>query len=179
MSYTTWLNIKVVEHGLMTKEQVRKAFNDMCDEAGLNNEERDVETLSTAGEDNNYCSQETFVEKSAKYPEIILEGDVDGTSEESDNQQVIRIQNGRIEQIYMKKTFEPFTEILTLPERKFKDDFPYYDQGVANALTSLHDVSKSRKTPMNRCKTFKAKCLRGALKVAVEAVGLVLTMMQE
>lgn len=118
MGYRTWVTMEVKDSGTMTKEETRKAFTKMCEKADLMSEELNTEDLQTAGEDNNGCSLETFVQESKKYPELLLEGSVDGTSEDSEDQRKVRIRNGQIETVMAEITYEPFEKLLTAQEKR-------------------------------------------------------------
>lgn len=118
MGYRTWVTMEVKDSGTMTKEETRKAFTEMCEEAMLMSEELNPEDLQTAGEDNNNCSLETFVEESKKYPELLLEGSVDGTTEDSEDQRMVRIRDGQIETVMAEITYEPFEKLLTAQEKR-------------------------------------------------------------
>ncbi len=118
MGYRTWVTMEVKDSGTMTKEETRKAFTEMCEKADLMSEELNPEDLQTAGEDNNNCSLETFVEESKKYPELLLEGSVDGTTEDNDDQRMVRIRGGEIETVMAEITYEPFEKLLTAQEKR-------------------------------------------------------------
>lgn len=118
MGYRTWVTLEVKDSGTMTKEESKKAFKELCEKAELMGEELDLEDMQTAGEDNNGCSLDTFTEESKKYPELLLEGSVDGATEDSDDRRKVRIRGGQIETIMADITYEPFEKLLTAQEKR-------------------------------------------------------------
>jgi len=102
----------------MSKKEVEKAFNEICDEADLCAEERSVEDLQVSGEDNHDNALEAVEAKSKEFPELLFEASVDGTSEDSDDQRMVRIRNGETETVMADITFKPFKRILTKKEEE-------------------------------------------------------------
>lgn len=123
MGYRTWVTMEVKDSGTMTKKETRKAFKELCEKAELMSEELNLEDLQTAGEDNNGNSLDTFIEESKKYPELLLEGSVDGTTEDSEDQRKVRIRGGQIETVMVKLTYEPFEKLLTAQEKRNEKPF--------------------------------------------------------
>lgn len=123
MGYRTWVTLEVKDSGTMTKEESRKAFMELCEKAELMSEELNLEDLQTAGEDNNGNSLDTFTEESKKYPQLLLEGSVDGTTEDSEDLRKVRIRGGQIETVMVEHTYEPFEKLLTAQEKRNRKPF--------------------------------------------------------
>lgn len=152
MGYSTWMSVGVADKGRMSQEDAEKAFVEVCDYIDLDDEkyERCVKDLETAGSDNNGTSLKSLVEISRKYPELIFEGSIDGSSEDSSDLSVYRIQNGKIERIFADQTYAPFAEILTEAEAYAARRWPHRDREVGNILSALKTLSKDRTTPALR-----------------------------
>ena len=120
MGYRTWVTMEVKDHGTMTKEETKKAFEELCEKADLMCEERNLEDLQTSGEDNNLCSLSTFVEESKRYPQLLLEGSIDGAIEDSSDQRMVRIRDGQAETVMAEITYAPFETLLTDREKQLR-----------------------------------------------------------
>lgn len=123
MGYRTWVTLEVKDSGTMTKKQAQEAFKELCEKAELMSEELNLEDLQTAGEDNNGHSLDTFTEESKKYPQLLLEGSVDGATEDSDDRRKVRIRGGQIETVMADITYEPFEKLLTVQEKRNRKPF--------------------------------------------------------
>lgn len=116
MGYRTWVNIEVwdfdpaKEPNPETTE--RQAFTEVVDEELFGFEEYDDKYCQAAGEDNNGWAIDQLVKNSKRHPGLLLEGSIDGAAEDSNDQRLFRIRNGRIEVIEMETFYEPFTELL-------------------------------------------------------------------
>lgn len=183
MSYRTWMNVKVVDYGDMTPNEVGDAFTDVCDEMDLNLEERNIypkeNEFTTAGEDNNTQSFDSLVDVSKKYPKITFEGDIDGTSEESDNQSVFRVRNGVCERIFMEKNYKPFAKVLTEQETYVARRWPHRDREVGDILAALRTLSKNRATPALRKANPNRTTNKRLLGIAIAALEAVMEAAEE
>ena len=117
MSYRTWIDIKIIEQGPMTDEQVLDAFNDIANNINLQEQCDDSEKRHISGGDNNGCDYRELIKMSKRYPHLLFEGEIDGTKEESDDQSVFRIRNGKSERIFAQLFYAPFDELLTNKEK--------------------------------------------------------------
>lgn len=118
MSYTTFVNIRVLDHGTMTRKEAKEAFDELCEKADLCMEDSNLEDLETEFEDNNNNAIKSFTEESKRYPQLLLEGYIDGTTEDSDDQRMVRIRDGQIETVMAEITYEPFEKLLTAQEKR-------------------------------------------------------------
>lgn len=116
MSNRTWITLAVVAFGAMSREQAENAFKDICDNLDLIDTERNVKDLQVAGTDTGGSSLEACVTMSKQYPDLLFEGFVDGTVDDSDDQRKVRIRNGVIETVYADIVFKPFRKLLTESE---------------------------------------------------------------
>lgn len=114
MGYRTFVAIKVIQYG---PGQTEKDFKDILEQADPCM--FDFNELSQASfEDNNGNCLDEIVQLSANYPDMILEADIDGTSEVSDDQRTVRILNGEKEENSAEIIYPPFSEILTEEEKE-------------------------------------------------------------
>lgn len=118
MSYTTSVNIRVLDHGTMTREEAKEAFDELCEKADLCMEDRNLEDLETDFKDNHDNAIKFLTEESKRYPQLLLEGHIDGTIEDSDDQRKVRIRGGRNETVIAEIIYEPFEELLTAQEER-------------------------------------------------------------
>lgn len=93
-------------------------------------------------EDNNGNAIEILRKESVKYPGMVIEGTIDGTSEDSDDQRAIRISNGEMETVMATISFRPFANIL-LDKEKAADFQSHSAPKVREVLSrmSLIDVN--------------------------------------
>ncbi len=117
MSYTTWVNLQLIKNK-GNKEKAIQAFKKIVEEADPCFLEFDEKQGTAAFEDNNENALEEITEATSRYPDMLIDGDVDGTSEDFNDRRVIRIQNGKMEIHYGTVTYAPFEVLLTQEERK-------------------------------------------------------------
>lgn len=118
MGYRTWVNIEVKDFDpkdtKTTKEEAFEAIIDAAEPCQLS-----MYGDSCEFEDNNGNDIDIITEESKKYPGLLLEGDIDGTSEDRNDQRRFRIRNGMIEEVSMlEPVYPPFTTLLTDEEKK-------------------------------------------------------------
>lgn len=175
MGYSTWMSVGVADKGRMSQEDAEKAFVEVCDYIDLDDEkyERCVKDLETAGSDNNGTSLESLVEISRKYPELIFEGSIDGSLEDSSDLSVYRIQNGKMERIFADQTYAPFAEILTEAEAYAARRWPHRDREVGDILSALKTLlkdPKDRTTPALRKANPNHATNKRLLRIAIAAL---------
>lgn len=119
MGYRTFVNIQVIEFDT-TKENhsntTQEAFEKIINSAEPCSFERYEDEASF--EDNNGCTIDAIIEASKSEPGLLMEAAIDGTSEDSNDQRVIRIRNGETEEYSCKVIFEPFEVLVTDEEKK-------------------------------------------------------------
>lgn len=176
MGYETYIQISVIEQGSMTRKEAKKAFNDICEEIDICDEIRSVPDLQTEGNDNNGESFKSLVDASTQYPEMLFEGTIDGTREDSNDQRVFRIKNGKNEVIFMKTAYDPFTQILTKKETEFYTEHPGYNKDLINVLVALRKILADKSNPIHKHQDATARlqrrCVRSALDMVTTAIEL-------
>ena len=114
MGYRTFVTLKVVQYG---PGQEEKDFKDILEQADPCMLSYDEPGQATFEDNNGHCLDE-IVQLSANYPDMILEADIDGTSEDSNDQRTVRIRNGEKEENSAKIIYPPFYIILTEEEKE-------------------------------------------------------------
>lgn len=119
MGYRTYVSIKVVEFDT-TKENAsataKEAFNNIINKVDPCSLLLDEDEASF--EDNNGHAIDAIIETSKSEPGLLMEANIDGTSEDSNDQRTIRIRNGETEGYSCKVIFEPFEILVTDKEKK-------------------------------------------------------------
>ena len=120
MGYRTWCHLEIKDHEGMTREEAARAFMKIIDKAepcmlDLGKCEGGADYADF--DDNNNNTMEAIAKESRKYPGLLMEGSVDGASEDSDDQRKVRIRNGKTETVMADITYGPFTELLTEKEK--------------------------------------------------------------
>lgn len=119
MGYRTYVNIRVVEFDTAKENAsatAKEAFKDIINKAYPCNLFLDEEEASF--DDNNGNTVDAIIEASKTEPGLLMEADIDGTTEDRDDQRRIRIRNGETEKYSCKVIFEPFEILVTDKEKK-------------------------------------------------------------
>lgn len=119
MGYTTYIGLKVIEYDkkrYSSKEKAIVAFqmktmeSKPCD---LMLTDKGVEFT-----DNNGNTIDAIVKSTKELPGILIEGQIDGTIEDSSDLRAIRIKEGKKEEVSARIFFPPFKKLLTSFEKK-------------------------------------------------------------
>ena len=113
MGYRTFVSMSVVQYGQGQDEKDFKKLIENTDPCMMSYFDDGVQF-----EDNNGNTLEEIVKLSTEYPGMILEAEVDGTTESSDDLRTVRIHNGKEESNTAKIIYPPFQEIVTKDEKK-------------------------------------------------------------
>ena len=118
MGYRTFVNINVeaFDASVENASDARKVFRDIMEKAGCL--QYQINDDSAEFEDNNANTLDAIVELSKDHPGLILEGTIDGTSEDCYDNRAFRIRAGCIEEVQAQVTYPEFTTILTEEEKE-------------------------------------------------------------
>lgn len=109
MGYTTFVVINMIEHDCTTEKHASEEFQKLMKESQVLNYQ--IEDDSAEFEDNNGNTLQAIVDNSKNYPGILLQGTVDGTSEDSFDLRTFRIRGGELEEHRAVITYPPFQTI--------------------------------------------------------------------
>lgn len=121
MSYRTFVTLGVVEFDTTQKneapsaQEAMKALVEAADPSSCEYLEEDTEI---SFEDNWSKTLEHIVELSRRNPGLLLEAEVDGSYEDSDDRRNMRIRNGQTELYTAEVTYAHFKKLITAEEKE-------------------------------------------------------------
>lgn len=118
MGYQTYviINVEAFDASVEKTSDARKVFHDIMEKAGCL--QYQINDDSAEFEDNNANTLGAIVELSKDHPGLILQGTIDGTSEDRYDNRAFRIRAGSIEEVKAQVTYPEFTTILTDEEKE-------------------------------------------------------------
>lgn len=118
MGYHTFviINVEAFDASVENTSDARKVFHDIMEKAGCL--QYQINDDSAEFEDNNANTLGAIVELSKDHPGLILQGTIDGTSEDRYDNRAFRIRAGCIEEVQAQVTYPEFTTILTDEEKE-------------------------------------------------------------
>lgn len=138
MGYQTFviINVEAFDASVEKTSDAREVFRDIMEKAGCL--QYQINNDSAEFEDNNANILGAIVELSKDHPGLILEGTIDGTSEDRYDNRAFRIRAGCIEEVTAQVTYPEFTTILTDKEKeagmKKRSDSPKEGTGGKDLL---------------------------------------------
>ena len=120
MGYQTFVNINVeaFDASVEKASDASKVFRDIMEKAGCF--QYQINDNSAEFEDNNANTLGEIVNLSKDHPGLLLQGTIDGTSEDRYDNRAFRIRAGCIEEVQAQITYPEFTTILTNEEKEAK-----------------------------------------------------------
>ena len=120
MGYQTFVNINVeaFDASVEKTSEASKVFRDIMEKAGCF--QYQINDDSAEFEDNNANTLREIVNLSKDHPGLLLQGTIDGTSEDRYDNRAFRIRAGCIEEVQAQITYPEFTTILTNEEKEAK-----------------------------------------------------------
>lgn len=118
MGYQTFviINVEAFDASVEKTSDANKVFRDIMEKAGCL--QHQIGDDSAEFEDNNANTLSAIVELSKGHPGLIIQGTIDGTSEDRYDNRAFRIRAGCIEQVQAQVTYPEFTTILTDEEKE-------------------------------------------------------------
>lgn len=118
MGYHTFviINVEAFDASVENTSDARKVFHDIMEKAGCL--QYQINDDSAEFDDNNANTLGAIVELSKDHPGLILQGTIDGTSEDRYDNRAFRIRAGCIEEVQAQVTYPEFTTILTDEEKE-------------------------------------------------------------
>lgn len=110
------INIETFDASIENTSDAHKVFRDIMEKAGCL--QYQINDDSAEFEDNNANTLDAIVELSKDHPGLILQGTIDGTSEDRYDNRAFRIRAGCIEELKAQVTYPEFTTILTDEEKE-------------------------------------------------------------
>lgn len=138
MGYQTFviINVEAFDASVENTSDARKLFHDIMEKAGCL--QYQINDDSAEFEDNNANTLGAIVELSKDHPGLILQGTIDGTSEDRYDNRAFRIRAGCIEEVKAQVTYPEFTTILTNEKKearmKAQSDSPKEGTGGKDLL---------------------------------------------
>ncbi len=138
MGYRTFVNINVeaFDASVENTSDACEVFHDIMEKAGCLQYQINYDNAEF--EDNNANTLDAIVELSKDHPGLILQGTIDGTSEDRYDNRAFRICAGSIEEVKAQITYPEFTTILTDEEKearmKAQSDSPKEGTGGKDLL---------------------------------------------
>jgi hypothetical protein len=120
MGYRTWVNINAVSK--MEAGKLKETLKKIGLATSLGQYE--IHSDGFEFEDNNGNTVDAIIEESKKYPSILFEGSIDGTSEDSSDLREFRLKGGLYEEVLAKIRYPRFETVTSKKEdlkRLFKD----------------------------------------------------------
>lgn len=142
MAYRTYviINVEAFDASVEKTSDAYKVFRDIMEKAGCL--QYQINDDSAEFEDNNNGTIGIITELTKDHPGLILQGTIDGTSEDSFDYRAFRIRAGCIEEVQAQYTFPDFTTILTDEE---KEALPDPSKEKKNIGTTLSDSLEALK----------------------------------
>ena len=153
MAYRTYVNINVeaFDASVEKTSDACKVFRDIMEKAGCL--QYQINDDNAEFEDNNNGTIGIITELTKDHPGLILQGTIDGTSEDSFDYRAFRIRAGCIEEVQAQYTFQDFTTILTDEEKearmKAPSDTPKEETGGKDLLKVTNIKSSICQTEVN------------------------------
>ena len=118
MGYQTFviINVEAFDAYIEKTSDASKVFRDIMEKAGCFQSQ--INDDSAEFEDNNANTLGAIVELTKDHPGLILQGTIDGTSEDRYDNRAFRIRAGCIEEVTAQVTYPEFTTILTDEEKE-------------------------------------------------------------
>lgn len=150
MGYQTFvnINIKAFDASVEKTSDASKVFRDIMEKAGCFTYQ--IGDDSAEFEDNNANTLRAIVKLTKNHPGLILQGTIDGTSQDSYDNRTFRIRAGYIEELQAQVTYPEFTTILTDEEKEARMKAP---SDSAKEETSGKDLLKVTHLKSSICQT--------------------------
>lgn len=153
MGYQTFviITVEAFDASVEKTSDACEVFRDIMEKAGCL--QYQINYDSAEFEDNNANTLNAIVEFSKDHPGLILQGTIDGTSEDRYDNRAFRIRAGSIEEVKAQVTYPEFTTILTDKEKearmKAQSDSPKEGTGGKDLLKVTNLKSSICQTEVN------------------------------
>ena len=153
MGYQTFviINVEAFDASVENTSDARKVFRDIMEKSGCLRHQ--INDDSAEFKDNDANTLGAITELSKDHPGLILQGTIDGTSEDRYDTRAFRIRAGSIEEVTAQVTYPEFTTILTDKEKearmKAQSDSPKEGTGGKDLLKVTNLKSSICQTEVN------------------------------